>query len=235
MLGLALLAYLMLFHQLGGIGLVGPDEPRYAQISREMVESGDYITPHLMGEPWFEKPVLFYWGAALAYKMFGISEWAARLTSALSGLLGVILVFSLGSKYISRNGGFLAAAILISSPLYFSLARAVSMDMLLTACITGAWGCLYFSIFQERRAVEPTGWQRWVKTQLGVYFFLGLSVLAKGPVGVVLVGGSFCLYLLSTHQWGLLKRLRLRPAADDVGHHGRGQGDQDDREAAQHE
>ncbi len=67
---------------------VGPDEPRYAQVAREMAASEDFVTPRLHGEPWFEKPILYYWMAATAFKVMGVSELAARLPSAVSGLLG---------------------------------------------------------------------------------------------------------------------------------------------------
>src|SRR5579862_9179993 len=75
------------FSHLGVIGLVGPDEPRYAWIARAMVETGDWITPRLYGQPWFEKPVLYYWGAALSFKWFGVTDAAARLPSAVAALL----------------------------------------------------------------------------------------------------------------------------------------------------
>src|SRR6202049_154810 len=79
-----------LFAHLGAIGLVGPDEPRYAWIARAMAETGDWVTPRLYGRPWFEKPPLYYWGAALSFKLFGVSEVAARLPSAISALLATL-------------------------------------------------------------------------------------------------------------------------------------------------
>ncbi len=209
-LGLALLAYLLFFHRLGGIGLVGPDEPRYAQIAREMMDSGNYITPRLFHEPWLEKPVLFYWGAALACKIWGVGEASVRLTSALSGLLGLIFLFFVGKDFISKSGGFIATAILASSILYFSLARAASMDMLLTVCLLGAWSGLYFSLF-ENGDLPKSGWRRFKIPQLGLYAFLGLSVLAKGPVGIVLLGAVFCLHLLLSRRWVLFSKLWLFP------------------------
>ncbi len=210
-LGLALLAYLLFFHQLGGIGLVGPDEPRYAQIAREMMESGNYITPRLFHEPWFEKPVLFYWGAALACKLWGVGESSIRLTSALSGLLGLIFLFFVGKDFISKSGGLIAAAILASSILYFSLARAASMDMVLTVCLLGAWCGLYFSLFEDGSRPPRSWWRRFKIPQLGLYVFLGLSVLAKGPVGIVLLGAVFCLHLLLTRRGDLFGKLALFP------------------------
>ena len=91
--------YLCYFHNLGAIGLVGPDEPRYAWIARDMAETGDWVTPRLYGKPWFEKPVLYYWGAALSFKLFGVSEVAARLPCAFAALLATLaLPGSLGAS-----------------------------------------------------------------------------------------------------------------------------------------
>src|SRR2546430_9612303 len=78
------------FSNLGAIGFVGPDEPGYAWIARDMAESGDWVTPRLYGEPWFEKPVLYYWMAAASFKLFGVSEAAARLPSALCALFATL-------------------------------------------------------------------------------------------------------------------------------------------------
>ena len=74
--------YVCYFSHLGAIGFIGPDEPRYAWIARDMAESGDWVTPRLYGKPWFEKPVLYYWSAALCFKLFGVNEASARLPSA---------------------------------------------------------------------------------------------------------------------------------------------------------
>ncbi len=82
--------YISYFHNLGAIGLVGPDEPRYSWIARDMVESGDWVTPRLYGQPWFEKPVLYYWSAALSFKFFGVSEASARLPSAFAALFATL-------------------------------------------------------------------------------------------------------------------------------------------------
>src|SRR5436309_15844884 len=82
--------YICYFSHLGVIGFVGPDEPRYASIARDMAETGDWVTPRLYGKPWFEKPVLYYWGAVLCFKLFGVSEAAARLPSAISALLATL-------------------------------------------------------------------------------------------------------------------------------------------------
>src|SRR5262245_14689965 len=151
LLVLLLVFYLQFFHRLGGLGLVGPDEPRYAQVAREMAASGDFVTPKLHGEPWFEKPVLYYWMAASAFKAMGLSELAARLPSALAALLGAFAILLVGSHWISRRAGLAAALILASSPMYFSLARAASTDMVLASSLTLGLACVYFAWFGDRR------------------------------------------------------------------------------------
>src|ERR1700739_4933377 len=89
---LALCAFLF-FYGLGSFGLVGADEPRYAQIAREMLARHDWVTPVLNGTAWLEKPVLYYWGAMLSYKVFGVSDWAARVPSAVMATLLVFCIY----------------------------------------------------------------------------------------------------------------------------------------------
>src|SRR5215510_6218723 len=135
---LAAFCYVLFFHGLGDIGLIGPDEPRYAAIAREMFDTGDYITPRLHGVPWFEKPVLMYWLAALGYKIFGITEAGARFPSALGATICVFLLYWCGRKLWDRATGFIAALILATSIGCFTFARAASMDMPLATCLTMA-------------------------------------------------------------------------------------------------
>jgi len=190
---LALLSYALFFYGLGSIGLVGPDEPRYAAIAREMVLTGDYITPRLYGMPWFEKPPLMYWLAALAYRIFGFSEAGARFPSALSATLCVFLIYWCGRKLWGRAEGFLVALVAATSIGSFVFARAASMDMLLTACLTAA---LVFFLFSYN---DPTPRRRiW---QCASYASLGLAVLAKGPVGLLLPALSLGGFILLRGRW----------------------------------
>jgi 4-amino-4-deoxy-L-arabinose transferase-like glycosyltransferase len=209
---LLVVSYLQFFHQLGSLGLVGPDEPRYAQVAREMAQSGDYVTPRLHGVPWFEKPILYYWVAATAFKAMGVSELAARLPSAVAGLLGVFAVFLVGRHWVSQRCGLAAGLILASSPMYFVLARAASTDMVMTSALTMSLACLYFAWFGERpdTAVKEVPRKRSSAWTYGIYVFLALAVLAKGPVGVVLAASGIGLFVLTTRRWDLLKRL-LQP------------------------
>jgi len=190
---LALLSYALFFYGLGSIGLVGPDEPRYAAIAREMVLTGDYITPRLYGMPWFEKPPLMYWLAALAYRIFGFNEAGARFPSALSATLCVFLIYWCGRKLWGRAEGFLVALVAATSIGSFAFARAASMDMLLTACLTAV---LVFFLFSYN---DPTPRRRiW---QCASYASLGLAVLAKGPVGLLLPALSLGGFILLRGRW----------------------------------
>ncbi len=210
-LSLGLFFYLLFFHALGDLGLVGPDEPRYAQVAKEMLVSGDLVTPRLYGQPWFEKPILYYWLVSISYKAVGISEFSARLISALAAVLGVFAIFWVAKDFLSPRGGVLAGLILASSPLYFSLARAATMDMLLTGTLTASYACLYFTLFgqlQKSTNANEISSLRSSPAVYFIYFFLAFSVLAKGPVGVVLIGGTLLLFLSATRQFALFRKMR---------------------------
>jgi len=177
---------------LGGIGLIGPDEPRYAAIAREMAMSGDYITPRLYGTPWFEKPVLVYWLASTSYKLFGFNEAAARLPSAVAASICVFFVYWCGRKLWDAWIGLLAGLILATSIGFFAFARAASMDMPLAACLTTA---LVFFLF----GINDPGRRRvWFS---GFYAALGLGVLAKGPVALLLPALSLGAFLALRRKW----------------------------------
>jgi 4-amino-4-deoxy-L-arabinose transferase-like glycosyltransferase len=179
-----------------------------------MAASGDFVTPRLHGMPWFEKPILYYWMAAAAFNAMGISELAARLPSAVAGLLGVFAVFWVGRHWVSTRCGLAAGLILATSPMYFVLARAASTDMVMTSALTMSLACIYFAWFGQRpgTAVEEVPGNRSSVWTYGIYVFLALGVLAKGPVGAVLAGASTALFVLATKRWDLLRML-LRPGA----------------------
>jgi 4-amino-4-deoxy-L-arabinose transferase-like glycosyltransferase len=188
--------YLLFFHRLGDIGLIGPDEPRYAAVAREMYLTGDYITPRLHGVPWFEKPPLMYWGAALAYRVFGLNEFAVRFPSAFAATLCVMLVYWCGRRLWDRTVGFFAALMMASSIGFFAFARAASMDMPLTACLTMA---LVFFLFGYNDGGPRRRW--WF---YAFYASMGLGALAKGPVAYVLPMIALIAFMLirnRTDEW----------------------------------
>lgn len=178
---LVLMAFyaLMLLSDLGRFHFVGPDEPRYAEIAREMFASGDYISPRLCYLLWFEKPILFYWLASSSYHLFGVSEFAARLPSALLALASSAFVW-----HSLRRLGFvrwaMASAVVLSTSaiwLYFSFASTIDMTLSSTLCI--ALLAAYMSTTQSGRS------------RLGYLMlcavFSAASVLAKGLVGIFFV------------------------------------------------
>ena len=193
------------FYGLGAVPLLGPDEPRYAQFAREMYARGDWVTPTLGGHTWFEKPALLYWLMEVAYGLFGVSEFAARFGSALSGVLTVLLAgwaarrAEFESREDLRGLGFACAAVTASTlgPIVF--ARASSFDTLLTTTVTGALVCFYCSEV-ERGAGRRT----WL---VGFYLFVGASLLAKGLVGVVIPGAVLVGYYALRRRWPGLLRL----------------------------
>src|SRR5262245_44021188 len=160
----------MCLSRLAGFALADPDEGRYAEIPREMIKLGDWINPHLAYVDYFEKPPLLYWLVGLSFHVFGASEWAARLVSAGAGIVGVVLIHALGVRLFGRRAALLAAAILITSPLYFALSQVLVTDMLLTACMTGT----LLALHQVRVARHHSIWT------IAAAVSTALGVLAKG-------------------------------------------------------
>ena len=136
-----------LFGNLGALGLVGPDEPRYVWIARAMAETGDWVTPRLYGQPWFEKPILYYWAAAMGFLLHLPAEWAARLPSACAALAAALAIGWLAKKHYGGDASslsspvFLAPVIFSTSVAAIGFARAATPDMLFSATITLAMAC----------------------------------------------------------------------------------------------
>jgi 4-amino-4-deoxy-L-arabinose transferase-like glycosyltransferase len=184
--------YVCLFGGLGALGLVGPDEPRYAAIARAMAETHDWVTPRLWGTPWFEKPVLYYWTAGVAMRIFGVSEFAARLPSALAALLAVIAVAWTALRSYGVGAAWYSLLMLPTSVAMIGFARAASPDMLFAGLLTAAMAVAYEMLQKARPG--PT-------LRIAFGFFLGAAVLAKGPAAVILAGGATLLWAGLSRQW----------------------------------
>lgn len=191
------------FYGLGMLPLLGPDEPRYAQVAREMFLRGDLITPTLGGHTWFEKPALLYWLMIAAYRVFGVSEWSARFGPALCGLLTIAAVAyaaraierSLtidGDSDEARGFEFWTVLVAASSLGLIVFSRAASFDVVIT--MTTAWALSFFLVYEA-------GERRRTKLLVGFYVFVGLSLLAKGLVGIVIPFGVVGLYFLLRRKW----------------------------------
>lgn len=187
-----LLLYVCLFSGLGALGLVGPDEPRYAAIARAMSDTHDWITPRLWGTPWFEKPVLYYWTAGIAMRLFGVSEFAARLPSALAALLAVLAVTWTALRSYGVGAAWYTLLMLPTSVAMIGFSRAASPDMLFAGLLTAAMAVAVEMLQKPRPG--PI-----LRVAFG--FFLGAAVLAKGPAAMILAGGATLLWAALTRQW----------------------------------
>jgi len=184
---------------LGAAPLIDPDEGRYAEIPREMLVRGDFVTPTLNYVKYFEKPPLLYWVNAGSMAIFGQNEFAARLPSALSGLFTVLLTYLAGRRLFNRRTAVTGALILGSCAAFLFQSRIILTDMLLTFCLSAA----LFSFLLAVRSSERH------RTNLYRLFFIccGLAVLTKGLIGIVLPGGIIFWYLLLGRRWQILKEI----------------------------
>ncbi len=184
----------LFFFGLAYFGLLGADEPRYAQVAREMLARHDWITPTLGGKPWLEKPALYYWQTMLAYGVFGVSDWAARLSSAVDATMMVVVIYLFLRRF--RPGFQLDGALMAASASgIIGFARAASMDMPLTATF----------------AIAMLGWYAWYESSrngyLAVsYIFLGLATLAKGPVAPFFALVIVVLFAVAKGDYRLIAR-----------------------------
>lgn len=208
---LLLVNFLAFIWHLGGTGLVDETEPLFAEASRQMLVTGDWVTPYWNGETRFDKPALVYWFMALCYKLVGVNEWGARLPSALSAIALVYFAYYTLSRYgfpspqAAQNpqaqrqlilSAVIGATFIALNPQTISWGRVGVSDMLLSACI----GAALFSFFLGYGGVDPapaktTQANHWY---IAFYGFMGLAVLTKGPIGLVLPGLTvltFTIYL----------------------------------------
>ncbi len=195
-----------------GLGLVGADEPRYAQIAHEMLDRFDSahtlkaklsacVTPYLYGHPWLEKPALYYWRAMFVFREFGVHDWAARLPSASFAFLMVALIYVHMRRF--RPGGHLDAALItVACAGIIGFARGASTDMQMAAPL----------------AVGLLGWYAWYETGskfwlFDIYFFTGVATLAKGPVAPFLAIIIVTAFAALRREWPVLRRSFWWPGA----------------------
>lgn len=205
--------WICLFSGLSATGLVGPDEPRYAWIARNMAQTGDWVTPRLYGQPWFEKPILYYWAAAVAFKFIHSPEWAARFPSSLAALAAALAMAWLAWR---RYGASTAWAVLVIFPTCFGaigFARAAAPDMLFAASLALAMVCA--ATVAQRNTVPQNEEPRDRRDLLPLMFLgacIGAATLAKGPAAILLAGGSVVLWAPVSRQRKTTLRM-LHPLA----------------------
>ncbi len=184
----------LFFYGLGAFGLLGADEPRYAQVAREMLDRSDWVTPTLQGKPWLEKPVLYYWQAMLSFRTAGVTDWAARVPAAFDAALLIAAIYFFLRRF--RPGTELDGALITSSSAaVVGFAHAAATDMPLSACF----------------AIALLGWYGWYESRSHVYLavfyiFLALGTLAKGPVAPALSAVIIFLFVAIKRDWNAIPR-----------------------------
>ena len=184
--------------------LFNPDEGRYAEIPREMVASGDWVTPRLDALKYFEKPPLQYWVTAAAYELWGQHEWTARLWVGLSGFLGVLLTAWIGMRLYGPMCGALAALVQAGSLLYLALSRVSTLDMGLTFTLELALVGLLWLVRPAPSRERASTRNAALLIGVGVAF----AFLSKGLVGILIPAAVAAIYMLLRREWSLLWRAR---------------------------
>lgn len=223
---LVLIGSLAFGWNLGSIGLIDETEPLFAEASRQMFVTGDWITPYFNGETRFDKPALIYWCQAIAYAMIGVNEWAVRLPSAIAAMGVISLAFYTVQWHLAQKDeleqvtnstrryltALVAAAVMALSPLMIIWGRTGVSDMLLTGCIGSALLCFFLGYAQKKGSGDKRGQERQGensslyalnsqspfpnKWYLASYVLIAGAILTKGPVGIVLPGLIIAAFLL---------------------------------------
>lgn len=195
---LCLLGLCLFFTGNQAIFITDPVESNYALTALEMLQSGDYLSPQIYGNYWYDKPVFFYWQLAAAFKLFGATEFAARFWPALMGIIGLLLTYFFGQKLYGRKIGFGAALILGTSFEYWLIAKLIVTDMSLFVFFNGVLIFFYLAYRSDRKAYYYFA-----------YVAAGLATLTKGPIGFLLPGLIICLFLLWRRNFAEIKRMKL--------------------------
>lgn len=198
-LGLLLLvAACVFFAGLGRLPLTEPDEGRNAEVAREMLVLHDAITPHYDTLPYLDKPAVFFWLVAGSFRVFGLSEWAARLPSALAALATLMLVWLLARQMFGERSGFAAGLVFATAPLAILFARVVIFDMTLAFLVTSALAAFWFA--------QTSGWKR-RSLEYAMFAAAGAATITKGPVGFLLPLFTILVYAAVQGKFGELKKI----------------------------
>jgi 4-amino-4-deoxy-L-arabinose transferase-like glycosyltransferase len=192
------LAFTVFFWRLGATSFWDPDEAHYAQTTRELIASGDWLTPYYNDEPFFDKPILFHLLQAIPMTLAGPTETAARFVPALAALAIVGWTWWLGRRLVSHEVGFVAALLLTANPAVFALARYAILDMVFTAFLFGGVALVTVAALTDR-----------ARLQYGGYVLIALATLTKGPLALVLCGLTF-LVGIAVSEDARRRLLRLR-------------------------
>ena len=198
-----LLILLLWFGTLDFRHLLSSDEGRYAEISREMFASGDWVTIRYNALKYFEKPPFHMWVTALSYTLFGVGDWQARLSVALFGMVGLIASMFAATRWYGIRAGLLTGLVLVAAPMWSVASHFNSVDMTLS----GAMACvLAFMLVAQHPAATPAARRYWM---WACWVAMGVAILSKGLVGIALPGLVLVIYTLISRDVGLWRRLHL--------------------------
>lgn len=180
-----------------GIAITDPVESNYALTAKEMLQAGNYLSPQIYGNYWYDKPIFFYWEVIAAFKLFGINEWAARFFPAVFGIIGLFMTYWFTQKLFNRLTALVATVILGTSFEYWLISKTVITDMTLFVFFNAALIFFYLGYHFKKR-----------NYYYGAYFFAGLAVLTKGPIGLLLPGLIVVLFLVSQRDYKELLHMK---------------------------
>jgi dolichyl-phosphate-mannose-protein mannosyltransferase len=201
-IGLFVLCGWLLFSNLGGSALLEPDEGRNAEVAREILLLNDWVTPHYDFIPRLDKPMLFFDLVALSYKIFGISEWSARLPAVLAALGCISLAYFFACRFFGRWAALWSALVLLTSLQFFGFARVVMLETLLTLFVSLALCCFFLGQDEVDRGRGRIPF-------LLMHAAMGVATATKGPVGFLLPGAIIFFYICLTRRWVLLRSMEL--------------------------
>lgn len=201
--GLVILVSIAWFATLGTRRLLEPDEGRYAEISREMVTTGDWVTPRLNGIKYFEKPALQYWTTAATYTVLGQNEFSARLWTGLTGFLGILLALFAGRRLFDLRTGYAAAAILSSCLIYIIIGHINTLDMSLSFFLELT---VFSFLLAQTSAPQSRSERNWM---YAAWIGAALAFLSKGLVAIILPALTLVAYTTVTREFSAWKRLHI--------------------------
>jgi 4-amino-4-deoxy-L-arabinose transferase-like glycosyltransferase len=187
---------------IGSHALISPDEGRYSEVAREMVASGDYVTPRLNGVAFLDKPALYYWLQASAIQVFGLKEWALRLWPATLGIICTLMTYIAGRLIFTRRTGIISAIILATSPLYYGGSHYANLDLEVASLVSDSLLCFI-------AAMQVTGSRLKNGLLMAAYVFAGLAALTKGLIGIVFPAMIIGAWIVILNRWNILTKMRL--------------------------
>ena len=187
----AIISIMIVCFNLGGIPLLDPDEPVYAETPKEMIAFNDFVSPRIFGEYWYDKPPMYYWLVAASYKIFGMTAFAARFPTAILAIICTLVVYLSGRRLFNERAGVAGALVLATSIEFFYLGKAAVTDMTLLLFLTIS----LLSFIEKKYYIA--------------YIFAALATLTKGPIGLLLPGAIVFSYIIVTRNWSQIFKMKI--------------------------